>query len=108
MSYLVNTLVTCSALMCNFITSRKQRIKISLINSFDVIAKFSVNIIIIISLIFPELYILNSVRNTPENSPNLGVSILSSELSPLGDEIRGLSTSHAEPAPLLRTHPTLV
>ena len=36
-------------------------------------------------------------RNPPENSPNLGVSTLLSEPSLHDDEIRGHSTSHAEP-----------
>ena len=47
-------------------------------------------------------------RNTPENSPNLGVSILSSVPSPLGDEIGGhphtnaLSpSSHIELVPII-------
>ena len=33
-------------------------------------------------------------RNPPENSPNLGMGILSSEPSRLGDEIRGCSSIH--------------
>ena len=46
-------------------------------------------------------------RNPPENSPNLGMSILPSELSHLCGEIRGCSTSHAAPC-LLSSHIGLV
>ena len=55
-----------------------------------------------------SLHINFPASNPPENSPDLGVSILSSEPSPLADEIRGRSTSHTGLTPHLRTHPTLV
>ena len=55
-----------------------------------------------------SLYIPHRGTNTPENSPNLGVSILSIEPPPHGDEIRGHSTPHTGLVPLPGTHPTLV
>ena len=54
------------------------------------------------------LYIPHRAGTTPENSSNLGVSILSGEPSHHGDEIRGCCTSHTGLVPHLRTHPTLV
>ena len=41
-----------------------------------------------------SLYIPQRESTTPENSPNLCVSIRPSEPAPHGDEIRGCSTSH--------------
>ena len=48
---------------------------------------------------------LNSLaRNTPENSSNFGVSILSNEQSPHADEISGCSTFHTGLVPHLLLH----